>query len=256
MSKAVRTGATLNFDSKIKFKNYLKDLQVMPSQYNRDINEAHITSMQRSIEILGIQRGIVVIVTDAFNGTETRYIADGQHLREAILNAPNKDLDGHLNAFENHIDKIEDIIPFVSRMNSTAKNWSLEEYLNSWCTHGKEDYLYLRKVQQETKHSLNGLVEAFQGGRTKGNRAFKQGQFKANKELGCATLESYDMACEMGLYRNQSSFLAFVRFVVDHKDKLNFVDMLNIINRNKRAFSVKNNREFYFGLFRGLCKPN
>lgn len=261
--ESVRIGATYKFDSPKQFKEYLSTLEVMPPQYNRAVTEAHVQSMKESIENIGVQRAVVVVITDAFNGTETKYIADGQHMTDGILNIDDEDLRGHFVAVENHIDEIENIIPFVSVMNSTARNWTLMEYLDAWCTDGKEDYIFIREQLKQTGFSLNPLLECYTGERSEGNKKFKNGKFVANKELGQDNLIDYYNAIKMGLYLNNSSFGAFVRILVDfkgkgvvkHKGEYRTLDMpylLNQIAKNKQLFGNEGNREMFFNLLRTL----
>jgi hypothetical protein len=245
---------TVTFDSKTKFKNYVSSINIMPTMYNRPVSQSHVKTMADSIKKIGIQRGLNVIVTSAFSkdGVQRKYFADGQHLAKAIALVDNKDLFGHLLGFENHVDNIEDIIPYVSQMNSTAKNWTLTDYLNSWCTTGLESYEYIRDLQRETGYSLNGLIEAFSNTRGFGNTTFKQGKFKPNKSVGNKTLSDYKGACEMGLNKGNSSFLAFVRIKTDFS-KIDMAHVFNQIQRTKHLFGAKFNREYYLGLFRSYC---
>jgi len=224
----------------------------MPTMYNRPTSEAHIKTMAESVKKIGVQRAINVIVTDVFGGGMRKFYADGQHLGKAIPLIENADLFGHYAGFENHVEKIEDIIPFVSQMNSTAKNWSLKDYLNSWCTTGKKNYEFIRDLQNETKHGLNGLVEAFSNCRGFGNHTFKQGKFAPKKTIGNKTLKLYNDACGMGLHRCNSSFLAFVRICIDHQT-LDSTFMLQKIEKNRPLFSAKFNREGYLQLLRNYC---
>lgn len=243
---------TKTFDSKTKFKNYLKKLKIMPMQFNRPTSEAHIKRMQDSVMNVGIQRGINVVVTDAFNGVMTPYIADSQHLTRGILNIKNADLFGHLIVFENHLDNQEDIINFVTRMNSTAKNWGLKNYLAAWCTYGLTDYKFLRAKHEETGYGISPLVEAYSNRRGFGNATFKQGKFVADKEVGNKIITLYETACELGLYKSNSSFLAFVRFYVDNT--VDDAELLNSISRSGNLFSKKFSRDGYLALLRSHCK--
>jgi len=243
---------TKTFDSKTKFRNYVKGLEIMPMQFNRPTSEAHIKRMQKSVVEVGIQRGINVIITDVFTGVETPYIADSQHLSRGVLNLKNKQLFGHLVSFENHIDNKEDIIRFVTLMNSTAKNWSLKNYLNAWCTYGLSDYLFLKEKHEETGYGINPLVEAYSNRRGFGNATFKQGKFVADRQVGNAIVTLYEASCDVGLNKSNSSFLAFVRFYIDNS--IEDAVILQTIQKNSHMFNKKFNREGYLALFRNYCK--
>lgn len=247
------------FDTPTKFKNYLKTIKIMPLSYNRPINDKHVAVMTKSVISIGVQRPISVVVTTAFNkkGLLESYTSDAQHLQRTILECENKKLFGHMVSFENHIEKLSDIIPFVSTMNSTARNWNLFNYLNSWCNdEEKEDYRFIKELQKSRKCSLNALIEAYLGERSKGNKTFKDGDFKANHEIGDKILTNYDKVTKKGwMNETKPSFNAFVRYSIDNLDKIEiFVDN---IRRNKIILTVDSDmtRDEFLTIFRRYCNP-
>ena len=108
-------------------------------------------------------------------------------------------------------------------------------------------------MHQNTKYGINPLVEAYTNQRGGNNETFKIGKLKLNKEVGNATIKLYETALDMGLYKSNASFLAFVRFKVDNSN-IDGGDILNAIHRNKALFSKKFVREGYLSLFRNYCK--
>lgn len=97
-----------------EFKSYLSDLKKMPTYYNRIVNKSHVSKLVHSIRELGLQRAVVVLKTNVFDGELNNYIIDGQHLAEAILMSDDSDIKNGMIVFENNISHIKDIIPFVS----------------------------------------------------------------------------------------------------------------------------------------------
>lgn len=241
---------TLLFKTVLEYKEFLRSVKVMPAMYNRVIKDAHAKSMGISIERIGVQRGINIIYTNAFTGEYEYYFADGQHLAKAILNTPDNKVKGHFVAMINEINAIYKIIPFVSLMNSTAKNWALEDYLNSWVTHGTKDYEYIRDIRLKTGYGLSGLIEAFSNRSSTGNTDFKNGVFKADKKNGTQLIELYQKAVAMGLRDSNSSFLALVRFFIKNPN-INEVKFLKGISKEKH-FGSNFNRDAFIALFNNI----
>ena len=111
-----------------ELQEFLKGVEYMPSMFNRKVKDSHVKNMTRSIKEIGIQRVFNIIESKSFGGVKTLYYADGQHLGKGVLNIPEGDLKGGFVAFINKVENIENIIPFVSLMNSTAKNWTLNDF--------------------------------------------------------------------------------------------------------------------------------
>lgn len=241
---------TLVFATVEEFKAFLKTVKTMPAMYNRVVKDAHVKRMAVSVGSIGVQRAINVIMTDVFTGKMEYYFADGQHLAKSILDTPDKKVDGHLVVFVNEIKVMYKIIPFVSQMNSTAKNWTLEDYLNSWVTHGTKDYEYIRNIKLKTNYSLSGLIEAFSNECCTGNLDFKNGVFVADKKNGNRMLDLYQKAVAMGLRDSNSAFLALVRFFIKNPN-INEVKFLKGINKEKH-FGGNFNRDAFIALFNNI----
>lgn len=241
---------TLVFTGAKEYKDYVRTLQLMPVKFNRDITDSHVREMKDSVQDIGVQRAMVVTRTSAFTGKKTDYTSDGQHLGVSILSIPDEELKGHFVVFVNEMEEISDIIPFVSRMNSTAKNWTLQDYLNSWVTHGLKDYKYLRNIKLSTGYSISGLIEAFSNKSSTGNADFKNGVLKLNKENGNRMIELYKKAVLMGLKDSNSAFLALVRFNIKNPN-INEVKFLKGISKEKH-FGSSFNRDSFIALFNNI----
>lgn len=235
-----------------EYLQFLKTLELMPVRYNRAVKRAHARKMAQSVKLIGVRRTVVVFRTSCFDGVERLVIGDGQHLVTGILNLKSSEIYGNLSIEIIDVKDIADIIPFVSKLNSTAKNWSMREYLNSWVTHGVEDYKFLLTVHEETGFGISPLAEAYSGKRGDGNKAFKDGKFKVKKRTGNKVIDLYRNAVTMGLRDCNSSFLAMVRICTDFP-KLNGTKLMYEIAQNP-SFGAKTNREFYLALLRGAVR--
>lgn len=244
----------LNFESKEEYVAFLRTLKTMPKQYNREIADAHVVKMMSSVKELQIQRGIVVIYTNVFGEGWGYYIADGQHLVNALLNIPIKYVRGMLCAVINHINDLPDIINFVSRMNSTAKKWGLSNYLDAWYTCGLEDYAMIRTKNKTEGFGISALVEAYSGKIASGNVDFKNGTFKANIKLGDKIVRLYNLAVKSGLRPCNSSFGAVSRFYMSNPIFNEGAFLIGI--RKGDHFAKKFQRDGYISLFNIYCLPS
>jgi polyhydroxyalkanoate synthesis regulator phasin len=116
---------------------------------NRDIN-THQKQIRESISVYGnLTIGLVAEVNNKF------YILDGQHrfisCRE--LGIP----------FEFKLIKLEnndDIVRVISALNSNAKKWQVNDYLNAWVKENKKSYIKLQELSNKYKKvSLSVLLQ-------------------------------------------------------------------------------------------------
>ena len=142
---------------------------------------------------------------------------------------------------------MDDIIPFVSKMNSTAKNWSTKNYLDAWATQGIEEYIYLKSQLQKHPYSLNQLLEIYVG---KASHDFKNGKAIVNKGRGNQVIRVYEEAVVLGLKRCSSSICATARLF--RQSTINEQDFLNMVSKNKTTFSHKLSKEAYLTLFKNF----
>lgn len=225
----------------------------MPKAFNRGVHQGHADKMGESLKQIKVQRAINVIKTDAFGIKGGLYIADGQHLRKSILSNPKTELGSHLVVFENDVNSIDEIIPFVSQMNSTAKNWSLKNYLDAWTTQGVKEYIFLSQKLQELKLPLSSILELYVINRKKKSLDYKTGKVKVDEFRGDQILKAYEGACAAGLNRNTSSLLATARFMKTGS-RIPMESFINMVAKNSTTFKHKLNRDAYLGLFNSLLK--
>jgi hypothetical protein len=242
------------FNSAKIFQEYLRELNFMPTGYNRKPIDSHVSVMTVSVLKLGVTRNISVVRTSAFGKKDALYILDGQHLTKAILGLTPKQLKGFFAVTIYDIDEISDIITTVALINSTAANWKLEDYLNAWVAEGKKDYIILKETLNKYKQNINSLIEAFTMQISSGNKEFKEGNFRAVKKNFDTIVKLHNAGLKAGLNHKQSTFKAMVRLRIE-KPNLSEKDIIETVT-NTPAFGFSTDRKGYIDLFREHLKIN
>lgn len=249
---------TLSFNSAKELKKYLKTVKIMPRTTNRDIKEGHVVTMKLAILERGIKRAINVIKTDAFGEGIQYYMEDGQHLREAILDTPDKDLKGFFLVFVETVESAEDCVLGVASLNTTSKNWSINDHFKSFLgllqfnPEKYQSYARLKEVQNETGLELTGLIEAYGNTNDVSHMEFKKGEFIFNELQGNKIVSIYEEAVKSGLDKRGSSFRAVVRFVRANPN-LNVKAFFKGISLNP-MFSKSFSRDRYISMFQSIKK--
>jgi hypothetical protein len=124
---------------------------------NRDVIKPHVRIIQESIKLMDVIRPVIVANINFIDGIKRRYIVDGQHLFEALIN-----LDMEVPYLEIKIKDEYDLIKKIACLNASSKSWMLPDYVKSWSwLEGKEDYRKLLKTHNTTRLSINVLAMAF-----------------------------------------------------------------------------------------------
>jgi len=236
------------FDNAKDFQNYLSDLETMPKGHNRPTKDLHIQLMTVSVLKLGVTRMINVVRTSAFGKKDGLYILDGQHLRKAILSLSPSQLKGDFIVTIMDIDDTEEIVATISLLNSTSANYRLEDFLESWVTVGKKDYILLQDTLRRTKQKINPIVEAYSMQKSTGNKDFKEGRFTANQKQLDSILKLHNSAVKAGLTQTKGGFSAIVRMRIDYPH-LSDTDIVNAVKKNP-AFGFTSSRNSYIKLFK------
>jgi hypothetical protein len=236
------------FESAKDFQDYLFNLETMPKGHNRQTKDLHIQLMTVSVLKLGVTRMINVVRTSVFGKKDGLYILDGQHLRKAILGLAPSQLRGDFIVTIMDIDDKEEIVSTIALLNSTSANYKLEDFLESWCTVGKKDYILLQDTLRRTKLKINPIVEAYSMQKSTGNKDFKEGRFTANVKQLDSILNLYNTAIKAGLTRTNAGFSAIVRLKIDYPH-LNDKDVVNAVKKNP-AFGFTSNRHDFIRLFK------
>jgi hypothetical protein len=242
---------TLVFTDVNKFLKVLRKAERMPIGFNRPTTDSHIAKMKISVIDNGILRMINLVQTDMFGKKDGLYILDGQHLVAAILDLPKDRLSGHFVIAIDVMDNKKAMIHKMASLNSISKGWTLEVYLNSWVNEGSKPYIYLKDVQRETNHPLNGLIEAFTGSLSSGNLEFKKGKLKLDKKKGAEIIKLHTKLVGMGFNKTKSLFNALVRFTIKNPE-LSHKDIINNIKEVVEFKHVKG-RDAYIGMLEYHC---
>lgn len=115
---------------------------------NRNVDYNKVAQIKLSMQTYGITSGIVLIPTDIFTGQLRYYAVDGQHRYEAARALGMLD---KLPVFfcPRKFESIQEIVLFVSTLNSTQTPWKLENYVNAYASILNTDYMFLQKIHQD-----------------------------------------------------------------------------------------------------------
>lgn len=113
--------------------------QRLPHGLNRELDYRHTAIMRRSVSLHGNKRLVIIIKTDVIDGVMREYIADGQHLFEALIT-----LGMHIVYTYHIVGTKEQLVQFLTDMNNTAKPWTLMNYIDAWAEL-TDDYKHLQR---------------------------------------------------------------------------------------------------------------
>lgn len=121
---------------------------------NRPVNKTAVKGIKESIKKYGnISTGLVAIVNGIL------YILDGQHRFTAC-----KELtaEGHPVTFDFKLvklDNLNDVIKFVSKVNSTSRNWGMNDYIQGHANDNKKEYKNFLELMDMAKYTVEVEVE-------------------------------------------------------------------------------------------------
>jgi hypothetical protein len=194
--------------------------------FNRPKDLSHCDNMADSVgKLKSILRLPIVFKID-----KEFWMADGQHLKAAL------EKDGlDMRFYMLYADTKKDIMVTMTTMNSTSRNWSLKQFVESWCTFN-EDYKLLKSFAKDyglTYTTLGMLLTNNTMGNVK--KLIASGNFKVSN-LKEAThkinlIDSFYFNTEMINY--QYCTVALICFMKDHDiSKVSFLN--NVKNNNNR----------------------
>lgn len=109
----------------------------LPHGLNRELDFRHTATMRRSVSLHGNKRLVVIVKTDVIDGVMREYIADGQHLFQALAT-----LGKHIVYTYHVVGTKQQLIQFLTDMNNTSKPWTLMDYVKAWAELN-DDYRHL-----------------------------------------------------------------------------------------------------------------
>ena len=153
-SKYVKTGETKNYS-----------IFISPA-HQRDINKKQIKGIMNSMSEHGIISAVSVRKSSKNRGKLEVFA--GQHTVEACkkLNAPIVYCE-----FENVNNNA------MISLDSSAKSWSMQDFLKFGVTDDIQDYIFLDKIYRQERLPLTALIIMYGG--AYGNKAFKELKWKA-----------------------------------------------------------------------------
>lgn len=144
----------------LKTKNYD---QFKFRQDNRNINENHVRNLVLRISKENDLHLVPIIVNDEFE------VIDGQHRLMAA-----KQLNESIYYIVDNNFNPEKMV----QLNTMQKSWGLNDYLNFYCNHGREDYLKVNEFMKEVDFHLFVLLRWISDDRSGARKIFKLGNFR------------------------------------------------------------------------------
>lgn len=206
-------------------KDYQHKLNTLPSLINRPIVKSHVNKMRDSMLRNGVLRDIVLVYTDIFTGKMKYYIADGQHLTDALV-----DLDATFHAKIVTASSLEDLVTLIADVNNTSKAWNNIDFLNAWCATGKTDYIYLRNVINTNKHLTTETIIRCYGSIS---REFKKGRMVIDKVFGDRIIKELFLLSKI-VPINSRLVRCFIKMYKRHKDIYDSTSFMSQVVYNKR----------------------
>jgi hypothetical protein len=156
-------------------KDYNK-LNHLPFNRNFKVRNDLTNSMNER----GFIQPLNLIKTNLINGKEEIYIADGQN-RAITASFLNITFYGIL--IDKTFNTINEIVEYVSSLNSSHKAWTADNYAESYAYLGIEDYKTLLSITQKSPYSLSTISIMLYGFRSKANIKSKimNGTFTINE---------------------------------------------------------------------------
>lgn len=169
--------------TKEEIQDLLKPKNLLP--FNRKITKAHAMGILDSIDTYGVLR-LPVMVKQKYN--DDRYaIADGQHTLTGLVTTMKK------NSYQDCIivecKNKKQVIDLIAKLNTTAKSWTNEDFLNAWLNFGADNehyskYELINNRQQQSGISLSKILDIF----AQSGDSFKKGNVKLVKNIQEAEL--------------------------------------------------------------------
>lgn len=178
-----------DFDKKINSMPFNRDGAVMPS-------------LVRSMNKSGFVVPILLIKTNLIDGYDKIYIVDG-HNRATTALYLNIPFFGVL--LPNKFSNIQELVTFVSSLNSSQKAWTNMDYIRAFAHVGKKEYLDLIQIKSKTPYSFTTVATILctPNGRNAQSENIKKGDFKITRLAEAQEVFKY--AGELSKYKPLSN---------------------------------------------------
>jgi hypothetical protein len=161
--------------TKRNFKQWLGTKKIgFLAGINRPIDPAQVTKIAASVDLIGVQRTLVIAELSFITGKKEWYIIDGQHLYHALMRN-SQDIPYVVVEIKDKSDLVEKI----ALLNASSKSWCLNDYITAWGSL-KTDYVklneYLNRYDIDKAFTASILMNnGADGGNT--IRCIKRGDF-------------------------------------------------------------------------------
>jgi len=164
--------------SKKEIQELLKKENLLP--FNRKITKSHSMSILESINTYGVLR--LPVIVNLLYDNNRKAIADSQHTLTGLVTKMTKN--EYQECIEVDCENKKQVIDLIAKLNTTAKSWSNENFLNAWLNFGADykyytDYYYLNNKQEESTISLSKILDIF----ISNIDSFKKGEPKMRNSL-------------------------------------------------------------------------
>ena len=184
-----------------------------------------------NMNIFGFTVPIILLNTDIIDGKFKYYVIDGQHrcATAQYLNIPVEAV--VFTQEETNITTLEDIVNFVSSMNSASKPWSLLNYVEAYNFLNYPEYHKLITITNSCPYTVNTvamMLIGFRSGRgsSGSNIRVKEGKFKCN--LYDETIYTLKLASKLSKHERLTSRMVLaLHYVASLKsfDEEKFISM-------------------------------
>jgi|TARA_R110000868_G_scaffold823_4_gene6209 hypothetical protein len=186
-----------------------------------------------NMNIFGFTVPIILLNTDIIDGKRRYFVIDGQHrcASAQYLKIPIEAI--VFTQEETNIETLEDIVNFVSSMNSASKPWSLLNYVEAYNFLNYPEYHKLITITNSCPYTVNTVAAMLMGfrSRTSGaNAKVKEGKFVSY--LYNETLYTLELASKLSKYERLTSRMVLAlhyvaslksfdegKFIAMYKDK-------------------------------------
>jgi len=195
------------------------DKKVNSMPFNRDgiVSPKLVRSMNKR----GFVVPILMIKTNLIDGYDKIYIVDG-HNRATTALYLNIPFFGVL--LPNKFSNVEDLVEFVSSLNSSQRAWTNMDYVRAFAHVGKKEYLDLIQVKSKTPYSFTTVATILSSPNSRSCKSenIKKGDFKVTRLKEANEVFTY--AGELSKYKSLTN-----RMVLS----LNTVMALEIFDKKK-----------------------
>lgn len=156
----------------------------------------------------------IICIESSIYGKKQLFILDGQH---RFATASFLDLPIEYVIVGAKADKKEDLVMITAKLNSSAKQWGMGDYVNAFAALNIEDYIYLSSVHHDSGISYSSLAAFYTGGKSSsGGRSciIRQGKFRITRmELGNSIVNCLKDLNKITSFSNRMSYGFFSFFI-------------------------------------------